>query len=146
MRFIDIASFGFDYPLSFDYVKLETEIKTHILAFKLNAKPNLKLISTIKQFEYMLQKDSDDILLKNKNPQSIIIPLNISDDLKSFYKLLLNIRSDAYKRYNDPIAPTLYRQQLLFYNLKTLTYRALSTTARVWTLISASICAEILGK
>jgi hypothetical protein len=136
MRFIDIAALDFDYPLSFDYVKLETEMKTHILALKLSTESDDNKIDTIKEFEYML------MLNKRLDQNS----LNNNNDLKAFYNLILKIRKDAYKRYDNTMNPTkLYRQQLLFYNLKALTYRRLSMEARLWTLISASMCAEILG-
>ena len=150
---IDFASFGDDYPLAFDMVKMEVEIKNHIIAECVkdncgNSHKNfIKASFNIEQYlnsanvfeeidcSTILEQIKCSNFFKNKNQHHIAAMIAI----------ILKVRKKAFKRYMDTNVTDniqkLYLQQLFFYNLRTLSYDIEEKTGKCWALISSIIAA-----
>jgi hypothetical protein len=127
IKFIDLSSFKMDYPLAFDYVKLEVEIKNHILSKDLR-KSYSENDRTLSEKDLKLKFTNDVILFENylaNNMQNSELTQSICDNsefspkMNQLIPLLLKLRQAGIKRYdrNQLDANKLYFQQLFFYSL-----------------------------
>ncbi len=150
VRLIDIASFGLNFPLSFDYVKLETEIKNHILAplfddccqkMKTGNEKD-QFIDAVLSFEKQLWQIDD-----NANIEVGCLGKKWREKTNLFLRLIREIRKKGQRRYrmNVEEAQILYQQQLFFYSLRTLTFRTLPKCGKRWALLAAMMAADHLN-
>jgi hypothetical protein len=172
-RLIDLASFGTEFPLSFDYVKLEAEIKNHLLAEKIHAgfKENInrqdikkEYIQFIFEFENLLWKAqkteklpmeffSEECKTLSAETQALFEDTNHPNkknalfyETQNLFHLICLIRKTGKERYksNDHDASILYQQQLFFYSIRTLTYQQLKKHSHIWAFLSAACAADNL--
>jgi len=149
IRLIDLASFDTDYPLAFDYVKLETELKNHILAKMVDKRlagenhaksPVNRFAEFAFDFEYALQRW----------PTLSEVPADIlkhrSEDEAQLFEIIKKIRTCGQARYanNRDDAAILYHQQLFFYSIRTMNYQRLDKRAQLWAFIAALTAADYL--
>jgi hypothetical protein len=145
VRLIDLASFATDYPLSFDYVKLEVEIKNHVLARPdfINLGDDFssqedkgKFVDFVFRFENKLWESGE----QNDWPEEW------PDFVKPYVNIIKEIRKHGQARYQSNVedAAILYQQQLFFYSLRTLTYRKVSKWAKLWAFLAAVVAADHL--
>jgi len=162
-RLIDLASFATDYPLSFDYVKLEVELKNHIFANTLFEKLKVeklgkkstalnkknprqraesRFINLVFRFEKALWDcDEFEEILEDVSEKPEVILL-----LSTYFPIIKRIREDGQKRYenNSDDAAILYQQQLFFYSIRTITYQSITDRARLWAFMAAITAADNL--
>jgi hypothetical protein len=148
VRLIDLASFATDYPLSFDYVKLEVEIKNHILArpgflnlgddFS-NWEDRGKFVDFVFQFEKKIWESNEQNDWQERTDEW-------TEDIKLYLKIIKEIRMLGQARYQSNVVDTslLYQQQLFFYSLRTMTYRKISKWGKLWAFLAAIVAADHL--
>jgi len=129
LKFIDLSSFDIDYPLSFDYVKLEVEIKNHILSWDL-----FSFLNSPTETEDHIKKSYTNIVLlfekrlrelSEKKASNEIIPdeEKFTQKMNCLFPFLVKLRKSGIQRYDRvPEAPILYAQQLFFYSLRSMMY------------------------
>jgi len=147
---IDFAAFGNQYPIAFDMVKMEVEIKNHVLSALLEPlcdKYTAHYINLSIQIEEYLYSDGEEeidfsfidneSIQKRKNEICVILAA------------ILQIRNKAFERYQSKKihrnAKILYLQQLFFYSLKTLSYK-ISESADYYKAISVLLAAQKIFK
>lgn len=146
IKLIDLASFATDYPLAFDYVKLEAEIKNHILAHPKwirqmddfsNREIKGKFVDFVFQFEERLWE----------HDVQQIWPETWVEELKTYIEIIKDIRQMGLSRYKDYSgnALILYQQQLFFYSLRTLTYRKVRNWGKLWAFLGAIVASNHLN-
>ncbi|KPA17004.1 hypothetical protein MHK_002778 [Candidatus Magnetomorum sp. HK-1] len=159
LKLIDLSSFDTDYPLAFDYVKLEVEIKNHILSKDLInhliyneeiSQDMLKLEFTniVISFEKLLLKNTDSEIFKNN-----IVYNNekFTNKMKQLFHLLLRLRISGIKKYSGRHdSHKLYMQQLFFYSLRSMMFETDENSNEIpnwrkrWAFLSALVASESL--
>ena len=128
-KLIDLSAFKTDFPLAFDYVKLEVEIKNHILSTSL-----IENLIRIKEHDF--KKEFTDTVLSfemlltssietNKSPDIIHENKKFTEKMKQLFPFILKLRHlgiNKYKR-DQKEAQILYMQQLFFYSLRSMMYK-----------------------
>ena len=147
---IDLASCKSDNPVAFDCVKLETEIKNHILASD-EILHQLMEIDSEKKIE-----DSDliEFVLKFERRLLLRCPLKYLNSSNTVFikylKIINEIRVIGLQRY-EKYGITLwkdfqmrYLQQLMLYSLRTMTYKEpkLKPKAKKWAFLAAAVAVE----
>jgi len=152
VKLIDLSSSAEDYPLTYDMVTLEVEIKNQILigyvkdfcgksheafiylSLKIERYLNSNTFEVVDYRNIAKQIDYEDLLLYKGYNQ-----------ISSLITFICKIRKRAYEMYKR-INETdnfqkLYLQQLFFYCLKTLSYNSDERSEKCWATVSAIVAA-----
>jgi len=162
-RLIDLASFATDYPLSFDYVKLEVELKNHIFANtifeKLKFEESSKKSDELNEKNFIQRSESRfvDLVFRfekalwdcdefEKILEDVSKNTEVNSLLTKYFQLIKKIREEGQKRYesNSDDSAILYQQQLFFYSIRTITYQSITNWARLWAFMAAITAADNL--
>jgi len=149
--FLNLASIGTDYPISFDMAKLEVEIKKHMITtpelekfFMNHTRQWFSLLLCIEQYLH-LETDDDTLCQTIKE----IDDPETKKTILQMICLIKKIRKNAYKLYErkentleakskpDQRIKECYFQQLFFCNLQALSYKELEEPSKFYLSISS---------
>jgi len=147
-KLIDLSFMDNGFPMAFDMVALEMEIKKNIIAnhllinlFKTQKKQFIDILVDIEK-----SINSEDHNIDIKQSKANLDKWSITR-IKQMIEIILHIRQQAYKRYeqstqNQSTVRQCYRQQLLFYSIRIVEHSCNFTPAHYYAAISSILTAS----